>query len=143
MSAPLDSPKMAGFVALLDPVNRLAEQSPGYVWRLQGDEGNATAIQAFEDPLILVNFSIWESIEALREFTYKTGHTEPLRRRGEWFDKATAPQFALWWIAAGHIPSVADAKVRLEHLRKHGPTPFAFTFAQPFDAPSSSAAARL
>jgi len=135
MVAPLDSPAMAGFVALLDPVNRQAEQSPGFVWRLQ----EATTVQAFEDPAMLVNFSIWESIEALREFTYKTSHTEPLRRRGEWFERGSNA-LAMWWIPAGHIPSVADGRDRIEFQKKHGDTQIAFSFRRRFDAPEAPAA---
>ena len=138
--APRESPQIAGFMELLDPVNRIAEQSPGFVWRLQTDEGNATGVRAFDDPAILMNFSVWESIETLRDFTYKTVHTEPLRRRAEWFHKMDVPHMALWWIPAGHIPTPTDAAERMEYLQKHGESPVAFTFSKRFPAPDAPAA---
>jgi hypothetical protein len=137
MLAPLDSPQMAPFVALLDPVNQMAERTPGFVWRLKTEEGNATAVQAFEDPMVIVNFTIWESVESLQEFAYKGAHTEPLRRRGEWFEKPTEAHQAMWWIPAGHIPTVHDARERLEFRRRNGDTPVAFSFARRFPAPEA------
>jgi len=126
--APLDDPRMAGFVDGLVSVNALAEGSPGFVWRLQDDAGDATGIQAFDDPTILVNITVWESVEALRDFTYRSEHGAYFRRRREWF-AADRRGTALWWVEAGHIPSVDEAVGRLEYLRAHGPSPFAFTFA--------------
>ncbi|MGI8745799.1 MAG: DUF3291 domain-containing protein [Bryobacteraceae bacterium] len=140
MLAPLDSPAMAGFVAQLAPVNAIADQSPGFVWRLQTENGDATAVQASADPAVIVNLSVWESLEALREFTYKSGHRGPLRQRAEWFTKPLEHYFALWWIPAGHIPTVEEAWERLEHRRLHGDTPVAFSFAKAFSADSSESA---
>ena len=130
--APLEDPSMAGFVEQLDPINALADGWPGFVWRLQTDEGNATAIRAFDDDLMLVNMSVWESIEALGEFVYRSGHLDVMRRRREWATYMQEAHLCLWWIAAGEIPTVDEAKERLYHLRAHGPTPTAFTFKRPF-----------
>jgi uncharacterized protein DUF3291 len=133
MVAPVTAPKVADFMANLDPINALADASPGFVWRLQTDEGNATSVHAFPDPLLLLNMSVWESIEALRAFTYTTAHTAVLRRRGEWFEKLAEAHLVLWWVPAGHVPSVEEALERLERLRRDGPTPAAFTFRVPFE----------
>ncbi len=117
----------------LEPVNALAEVSPGYVWRLQDESGNATGIQAFDDELEIVNLTVWESIDALADFAYRSGHAAFLRRRREFFEVPTEPIFCLWWIPEGEIPTVEEALARLEHLRAHGPTPTAFTFRHRFD----------
>ncbi len=129
---------MADFVALLEPVNALADESPGFVWRLQTDEGDATAIRAFEDDRILVNASVWESIEALWRFVYDGRHLEVMRRRREWFTRLAEAHLVLWWVPAGAIPTLADMRDRVEHLRAHGPTPYAFTFKCHFPPPSAS-----
>ena len=131
--APVESPQIAEFVAALDPINRLADTSPGFVWRLQTAEGNATAIHSFDDELIISNMSVWESIEALRAFVYTTAHTGIMRRRREWFETYVTSYMALWWVPAGHRPTIEEAKERLAALDRDGPTPFAFTFRQPFD----------
>ena len=138
IAAPLDSPQLAEFVANLEPINALADAAPGFVWRLQTEDGDATAIRPFDDDRILVNMSVWESVEALGEFVFASRHLDVLRRRREWFDKMEEAYLALWWIPAGTLPSVADARSRLECLRAHGPTPHAFTFREPFAAPDSS-----
>jgi hypothetical protein len=130
--APIDAPEIADFVAALDEINGLGESSPGFVWRLQTDEGNATSVQAYDDPLVIVNLTVWESVEALKDFTYRSDHTNFLRRRAEWFERADGPSVVLWWIAAGHIPTVDEAKQRLDTLRLHGPGPDAFTFRRVF-----------
>ena len=135
--APVDSPLMADFMALLDPINALADASDGFVWRLQTDEGNATSIRPFEDERLMVNLSTWESVEAMREFVYRSVHVEVMRRRRKWFEHMRL-YMALWWVPAGHIPSVEEAKDRLAHLREHGPTPQAFTFREPFGPPDGS-----
>src|SRR4051794_31164083 len=137
----MDDPSMAGFVEQLDPINALADAWPGFVWRLQTEEGNATAIRAFEDDLMLVNMSVWESVEALAEFVYRSGHVDVMRRRREWAIHMAEAYMCLWWIPAGDIPTIEEAKQRLEHLRDHGPTPRAFTFKRRFppDAGGSSA----
>ena len=117
----------------LDPINALAEASPGFVWRLQDDTGNATGIKPFGDDLEIVNLTVWESIDALADFTYRTGHREFLRRRREFFDAPTDAYLCLWWVPEGTIPTVEQAIERLEHLRANGPTPTAFTFRQRFE----------
>jgi len=136
MLGSLDSPVMAGFVAQLDHINSLADASPGFVWRLT----DATSVQAFEDPMILVNMSVWESVEALRDYAYRGGHREPLRDRLQWFERPKEAHMALWWVPAGHIPSVAEARDRLEFRRAHGDSPVAFASAKPFPAPEEPSA---
>jgi hypothetical protein len=137
MLAPVDSPQIAGFVAELEPINRLADASPGFVWRLQTEQGNATDIRPTEDDLFLVNLSVWTSIEALRAFTYSTAHVEVLRRRREWFERLATAHLVLWWVPAGHRPTVEEALERLDLLRRDGPTPAAFTFRTPFEPDAS------
>jgi hypothetical protein len=133
--APVDSPAIAGFVARLDPVNALAEGSPGFVWRLKSDSGNATDIQYNGDPLTIVNMSVWESIEALRDYVYASDHIHALRQRASWFERSNQPNYCLWWVPAGHQPAVAEGKERLEHYQAHGATEFSFSFAQCFPVP--------
>jgi heme-degrading monooxygenase HmoA len=136
--APLDSPELAGFVAQLEPVNALADHSPGFVWRLQTEDGDATAIRPFQDERIMVNLSVWESLEALRTFVYASRHLDVMRRRREWFHRMDT-YMALWWVPAGTIPTIAQAKDRLQLLAGHGPSPDAFTFRVPFPAPAGAA----
>jgi hypothetical protein len=140
IAAPLDSPQLADFVAGLDPVNALADGAPGFVWRLQTEDGDATAIRAFDDDRILVNMSVWEDVESLGAFVYRSGHLEVLRRRREWFDRMTSVFLALWWIPDGTRPTVDEAKRRLELLEARGPTADAFTFKVPFPAPDATTA---
>jgi hypothetical protein len=121
-------------VAKLDEVNALADAAPGFVWRLQTEDGNATAIRAFDDDRIIVNMSVWESVDDLAEFVYRSDHVSVLRRRREWFDRLDVST-ALWWIRSGHIPTVREAQERLAHVEERGPTPFAFTFKQRFADP--------
>jgi hypothetical protein len=137
---PMDDPAMAGFVEQLDPINALADHAPGFVWRLQTEEGNATSIHAFEDDLMLVNMSVWESAEALADFVYRSGHVAVMRRRREWAERMAEAYMVLWWVGAGEIPTVEQAKRRLEQLREHGPTPQAFTFKKRF-SPDEAAVA--
>lgn len=125
--APVDSPLLDEFIAALDPINALADRAPGFVWRLQTDEGNATAIRPFDDDRMIVNMSVWESIDALAEFVYRSDHVAVMRRRREWFERIRV-YMVLWWVPAGHMPSADEAIERLEHLRARGPTPHAFTF---------------
>ncbi|WP_437669400.1 DUF3291 domain-containing protein [Sorangium sp. So ce131] len=138
---PLDSALLADFVSALDPVNALADAAPGFVWRLKEYGGNATAVRAFGDDRILVNMSVWESAEALSDFVFRNPeHAAVMRRRREWFVPMREAITALWWVPAGHTPTVAEAEERLEHLRRHGPTPRAFTFRHLFSAPDVLAA---
>ncbi len=124
---------MADFVAALDRVNALAEASPGFVWRLQSDSGNATDIHVFDDPLMIINLTVWSSIETLFNFTYRTNHNAIMAQRRQWFDKLDRPHLALWWLPAGTLPTAADARRRLDLLAQNGPTPEAFNFKQHFD----------
>jgi hypothetical protein len=135
MRAPLDDPLMEGFRSQLERINQIADQSPGFVWRLKTPEGDATSLRPFEDERILVNMSVWESIEALHQYVYAGPHLGPLRDRREWFLPYEGPMLVLWWIPAGHIPTVEEAKQKLEELGRHGPTAAAFTFRKPFPAP--------
>ena len=136
--APVDSPQLADFMALLDPINAVADGAPGFVWRLQTEEGNATSIRAFDDERIIANMSVWETIDDLATFVYRSGHVDVMRRRREWFTRMRI-YMALWWVPAGQLPTVADAQERLAHLREHGPTPFAFTFKARFPSPAADA----
>ncbi|WCO66039.1 DUF3291 domain-containing protein [Iamia majanohamensis] len=133
LRAPMEDPLIDDFRENLEPVNALAEASPGFVWRLQDEAGDATGIKVFDDDLEIVNLTVWESVEALADFVYRTGHTAFLRRRREWFEAPSQPILCLWWVPEGTIPAIDDAVVRLEHLRAHGPTPTAFTFRHRFD----------
>jgi hypothetical protein len=135
--APLDAPVMADFMARLADVNALADASPGFVWRLQTEAGNATDLRPYADDRFLINLSVWEALEPLKAYVYKTVHGQVLARRYEWFEKPSQPSLVLWWIPAGQIPPVAEAQTRLEHLRAHGETPHAFTFKRPYPPPSS------
>jgi Domain of unknown function (DUF3291) len=129
---PLDGPVMVGFVARLDEINALADTSPGFVWRLQTSEGNATYFRPYDDDRILLNMSVWDTIEALKNFVYRTAHAEVLRQRKEWFEKFDGVYAALWWVPAGHIPGIDEAKKRIAYLSEHGPSEFAFTFKDIF-----------
>ena len=136
--APLDGPELAGFVAQLEPINALADRSPGFIWRLQTEDGDATAIRPYADDRVMVNLSVWASFEALRTFVYATRHLEVMRHRRQWFSRMADPYLALWWVPAGTIPTVAEAKERLELLARQGPTAGAFTFRAPFPEPADA-----
>lgn len=130
----LDDPRMAPFVEMLDPVNAAADGAPGFVWRLV-EEGAADATglrPAGED--VIVNLTVWQSQEALWDFTYRSGHLEVVRRRREWFERHVTAHLVLWWVPAGHLPTVGEALERLADLREHGPSPRAFTFASSYTA---------
>jgi hypothetical protein len=134
--APMDDPRMAEFKAALAEINALAEASPGFVWRLKDDSGTgATSIHEFADPLVLINISVWTGIEALQHYVYRTAHGKYFARRQTWFEKPTGAYLALWWIAAGHIPTAAEAKQKLALIDQHGPTPEAFLFRTAFPPP--------
>lgn len=134
MVAPIDSPLLSDFVANLGRINSLAERSPGYVWRLQTEAGNATAVRPFGENY-LVNLSVWKDIESLYTYVYKSGHVEIMRRRREWFERTLEAYTVLWWIPSGHRPTTTEAKAKLERLQAMGPTPDAFTFKKPFPSP--------
>ncbi len=132
---PLDDDKMAGFVTQLDSINALADAAPGFVWRLQDESGRATSFQPYDDPRIIINLSVWESVEALFDFVYKTDHSKVLRRRDDWFEKPQTPHMALWWTPADQRLSTLDGTTRLLHLRQYGPSGSAFTFKTRFPMP--------
>jgi Domain of unknown function (DUF3291) len=136
--APLDDPLMAGFSNQLDAINQLAERSPGFVWRLQSDSGNATDIAFDADPLLIANLSVWEAIDDLQHYVYSGAHLASLKQRRSWFSKIDGPSLVLWWIPAGHIPTLSEAKAALALLKLNGPSGIAFTFAQAFPPPQSA-----
>ena len=125
---PLDSDVMQPFVARLEEINALADNAPGFVWRLKSDQGPSSYLQPFDDERLLVNMSVWSSVEALKTYVYKTAHAEVLRQRRDWFEHFDGVYMALWWVPAGHVPGIDEAKKRLAHLEAHGPSQFAFTF---------------
>jgi hypothetical protein len=135
--APLDSPVMKEFMDAIDAMNALGEQSPGFVWRLKSDSGNATDIRAYDDPRMIVNVTVWTSLERLRDYAFKSHHGDYFRRRREWFEEMETPSLALWWIPAGTVPDEVEGKRRLELLEKNGPTADAFTFRDRFPPPSA------
>ena len=132
---PQADPVNADFVKALDRVNHMAEQQPGFVWRFTGEGNNAMDVQAFTDPNVVINLSVWKDLDALADFVYRNDeHLQIMRRRKEWF-AAMDVYLVLWWIKQGDVPSVAEAKTRLAHLQSQGPTPYAFSFREPFPAP--------
>jgi hypothetical protein len=138
--APVDDPRIAEFVAQLDPVNALADLAPGFVWRLQSSSGNATDIAYNDDPFVIVNMSVWESVESLRDFVYQSNHVDVLRDRAKWFEKMEQPHYCLWWIPSGHIPTVAEGRERLERYQQQGATPFSFWFSKLYPAEENALA---
>lgn len=132
--AAMDSVVMKGFVDRLDEINQLADNSVGFVWRLKSEEG-ATTISAFEDPSVIVNMSVWQDLDALKNYVYKSVHLELLKAKNSWFDKMADAHQVLWWIPASHIPSVAEGKEKLRYIQEHGATEFAFNFAKNFPSP--------
>jgi hypothetical protein len=144
IKGPIDSPVMAGFVANLDRINALAERTPGFVWRLQTAEGNATAIRPYpENEAMAVNLSVWRDLESLGGYVYHSEHVQVMRRRREWFEKMSEAFLVLWWVPKGHRPAIEEAKARLELLRRKGPTAEAFTFRQAFPPPDAPQASPL
>lgn len=137
MRFPIDHPAMESFRVQLAPINALADGAPGFVWRLQTAEGDSTAIRAFDDPLILFNMSVWESADALYDYTYKSGHIALLRGRGEWFERSAGPSLVMWWVPAGTLPTIEDAKKKFDQLAVNGPTADAFTFTLQFPPPKA------
>ena len=141
IKGPIDSPVMAEFVANLDRINALAERTPGFVWRLQTEEGNATAIRAYpENENMAVNMSVWKDVASLNRYVYSSEHVQIMRRRREWFEKMDQAFLVLWWVPRGHRPGIEEAKARLELLRAKGSTKDAFTFRQAFPAPDADPA---
>ncbi|MEU7279587.1 DUF3291 domain-containing protein [Streptomyces sp. NPDC045431] len=132
LKSPLDSPELKDFVDALDPVNAVADAADGFVWRLQSEGGNATDVPVFGDEWLIVNLSVWRDVDALTAFMYAGRHRELLSRRNEWFERIKEAMTALWWVEAGHRPTVEEAEKRLVHLREHGPTPHAFTLRTTF-----------
>lgn len=131
----MDTETMSGFVSRLDEINAIADKADGFVWRLQTENGDSTSIRVFDDPLLLVNISVWNDIESLKNYVYKSLHIELVRDREAWFDKLGAMHQALWWVPKGHIPTTQEAKDKLEILRENGPTQEAFTFGKSFPKP--------
>ncbi|MDO3722839.1 DUF3291 domain-containing protein [Marinobacter sp. chi1] len=142
LMAPIDSPQLSDFVANLDRINALAEDSPGFVWRLQTDAGDATGIDYFGSDKI-VNLSLWDSVEALHNYVYRSAHVEIMRRKKEWFHRMGEAHMVLWWVPAGHVPSVEEAAQKLNTLREQGPTEEAFTFKTVFSPPCVGAEAPI
>ena len=132
----MDSALMKGFVDRLDEINQLADVSPGFVWRLKAEAGE-TAISAFDDPSIIVNMSVWVDLESLKHYVYKSVHLELLKEKNSWFSKMAEAHQVLWWIPGGHIPTLAEGKERLDYIREHGASSFAFNFAKNFPSPAA------
>ncbi|MEZ9346726.1 DUF3291 domain-containing protein [Vibrio splendidus] len=129
---PLDAPEIKEFVDNLELVNGIAESSEGFVWRLKDESGDATNIKAFDDPNMIVNMSVWDSVDSLKNFMFRTHHRDFMRRKGDWFHRLPEDTYVLWWIEEDHIPTLEEAIKRLEHLREIGDTPYAFTFKTNF-----------
>ena len=130
----LDDPKIKEFVDNLETVNATAERSDGFVWRLKDDSGNATSFRVFDDPNILVNMSVWRSIDALKNFMFRTHHKYFLRRKKQWFEALPEDTYVLWWIERDKIPSIEQGVQRLSYLRQWGDSPYAFTFKSNFSS---------
>ncbi|TDC92123.1 DUF3291 domain-containing protein [Saccharopolyspora aridisoli] len=144
LAAPLDDPQLVDFVAALDPVNAAAEAAPGFVWRLQTEDGDATAIRAFhwdvgDSSGVIVNMSVWRDVDSLAAFVHGELHRRVLKRRREWFQRMSEAYTACWWIPAGHRPATEEAEERLLHLRSHGPAPYAFTLRTSYPSPDTGA----
>ena len=125
---PLDAPEIKEFVDNLELVNGIAENSEGFVWRLKDESGDATNIQAFDDPNMIVNMSVWDSVDSLKNFMFRTHHRDFMRRKGDWFHRLPEDTYVLWWVEEGHIPTLEESLERLECLREIGDSPYAFTF---------------
>lgn len=134
---PVEHPANADFVANLDRINALAEEQRGFVWRLKGEGNNATDLKPYDDPNMAINMSVWTDMDALAAFVYRTSHREIMRRRREWFEHMDV-YMALWWVPAGHTPTIEEGKAKVELIARLGPTRDAFTFKQPFPAPDAA-----
>jgi heme-degrading monooxygenase HmoA len=139
LRAPLEAPQSAPFREALDHINALAEAQPGFVWRARGEGFDSAAPAPSQDPLYIVNLSVWESAEALAAFAYRTERRDYVRRRGEWFLPREGPSFVLWWIPAGHVPTNAECEARLADLAAHGPSARAFDFRTRVPEPDARA----
>lgn len=137
MRGEMEEPVMAGFVARLEALNALADGSPGFLWRYQTDAGDATEVRVFDDEMILFNMSLWDSLGSLENYVYRSDHIDAVRKRAEWFERPSRGPLALWWVPAGHIPSVEEAKQRFDTLWRDGPSAFAFTFRDHFPPPDA------
>jgi hypothetical protein len=126
-----EDPSMKDFVDNVPRVNQIGMDTPGFVWILKGDGGDAMALRPFGQD-VLINMTVWENIDALFQYAYYSDHAQFFRRRAEWFHKAVEAMVVLWWIPAGHEPTLEEADARIQHLRQYGPTPYAFTFKQRF-----------
>jgi hypothetical protein len=136
LRASLDTPEMADFVAQIEGINAIADEDPGFVWRLRSEGANdATSIRAFDDDQILITLTVWKSVEALSNYVYRGAHGGIMRDRRKWFERLDQPILALWWIPVGHLPTIEEAKERLTYLQQHGSTPFAFSFGKSFPSP--------
>ncbi|HYP14057.1 MAG TPA: DUF3291 domain-containing protein [Bryobacteraceae bacterium] len=138
LRAPLTDPRLHGFVSRLAEINRLAETSPGFVWRLV-ESDNDEAKRIFPDSRVVVNMTVWKDVDSLKTFTYRSAHRELLGGRHDWFERVDTPYFAMWWIPSGLTPSLQDARNRLDYLGQHGDTAYAFTFRKVFPAPEVTA----
>jgi hypothetical protein len=123
---------MEGFVNNLDTINNLAYQSPGFVWHLQIDIHNPEHLAMYGEPGLLFNLSVWESIEALHAYVYRSQHALMMQSRRQWFGEMNSPNYVLWWIPAGELPTLEEGKKRIAHITAQGPTPYAFSFKQSF-----------
>ncbi|WP_104037176.1 DUF3291 domain-containing protein [Vibrio jasicida] len=129
---PLDAPEIKDFADNLDLVNSIAEQSEGFVWRLKDESGDATNIKLFDDPNMIINMSVWDNVDTLKNFMFRTHHRDFMRRKSEWFHRLVEDTYVLWWIEDNHIPTAEEALARLQYLRENGDTPYAFTFKANF-----------
>ena len=137
IKGPMDSLIMAEFAANLDRINEVAERAPGFVWRLQTEDGDATAIRPFDVENMLVNMSVWRDVESLNKYVYSSAHVEIMRRRKQWFERMHEAFLVLWWVRKGHRPSVEEAIAKLDVLRARGPSAIAFTFRHAFPPPDA------
>lgn len=133
----VDSELLVDFAAQLDAVNAAAESSPGFIWRLMDDNNNATGFNAFDDENMLINISVWDSVESLQKYIYSDIHMAVLKNKSKWFENMESAHLVLWWIKEGEYPNIEESLERLSHLSAHGPTVHAFTFRDTFPAPSS------
>ena len=143
LQAALDAPQLRPFMEALDRVNAAADHSPGFIWRLQTEDGNATAVQAFtwdagDSVGVIINMSVWTDVEHLTAFVLSDAHRAILRRRREFFERMPEAYLACWWVAAGHMPTTDEAEERIRHLRAHGPTPYAFTLRHHYPPPDAA-----